>query len=302
MTDTRTIRFGHRDMIYPSEQMGELQDSNALLGDIPALQKQLVQDGFLFLRGFLDREVVLQARQTILTHMDEQNALVPGEPVMEGVMPVDGRGVPMMGKKGISYHPNVLAVLESPTLFTFFATLFSEEALTFKYKWLRAVGNEQYTGAHCDTVYMGLGSQRLHTVWIPFGDIPVEHGTLTMCVSSNHLDSFRKIRETYGKMDVDRDRIDGWFSREPMEIVEQFGGQWQTTDFQAGDVMIFGMHTMHASTTNLTNRFRLSCDVRYQPASDSVDKRWGGDKVTGHTVHGVGPLKSMEEARAMWGV
>jgi hypothetical protein len=62
------------------------------------------------------------------------------------------------------------------------------------------------------------------------------------------------------------------------------------------------MHTMHASTTNLTNRFRLSCDVRYQPASDSVDSRWGGDAITGHTVHGVTELKSIEEARAIWGV
>ncbi|MEM7033053.1 MAG: phytanoyl-CoA dioxygenase family protein [Chloroflexota bacterium] len=302
MTKTTNIRFGHRDMVYPSKDMGELQDSNDLLGDMDALHARMTQDGFLFLRGLLDRETVLKARQTVLTYMDEKNALVPGHPIMEGVMPADGRGVPMMGKDGVSYHADVLAVLESPTLFQFFADFFTESASTFKYKWLRAVGNEGYTGAHCDTVYMGLGSQRLHTVWIPFGDTPVEHGTLTMCMGSNRLDSFRKIRDTYGRMDVDRDRIDGWFSRDPMEIVEQFGGQWQTTNFKAGDVMIFGMHTMHASTTNLTNRFRLSCDVRYQPANDAVDKRWGGDKMTGHTAHGIEPLTSMEEARAMWEV
>ena len=32
----------------------------------------------------------------------------------------------------------------------------------------------------------------------------------------------------------------GWFTHDPLEI-SQFGGQWKTADFKAGDVMIFGM-------------------------------------------------------------
>ena len=173
--------------------------------------------------------------------------------------------------------------------------------MTFNYKWLRAIGNEQYTGAHCDYVYMGQGSPNLHTVWIPFGDIPVEQGTLAMCPESHRLPSFSRLRETYGRMDVDRDAIEGWFTKEPMEIVEKFGSRWVTGDFYAGDVILFGMHTMHASTTNLTNRFRLSCDVRYQPASEPADKRWVGEGI-GHTIHGLQHLQPMEEARAVWGV
>ena len=148
---------------------------------------------------------------------------------------------------------------------------------------------------------MGQGSKRLHTVWIPFGDVEVEQGTLAMCTGSNRLESFSKIRQTYGRMDVDRDQIEGWFSREPQEIVEKYGGRWVTGNFAAGDVMIFGMHTMHASTTNLTNRFRLSCDVRFQPASEPADPRWVGVG-SGHTAHGEIALKPMAEARKEWGV
>ena len=61
-----------------------------------------------------------------------------------------------------------------------------------------------------------------------------------------------------------------------------------------GDVILFGMHTMHASTTNLTSRFRLSCDVRFQPASEPADNRWvaGGP---GHTVHGIKELVPMDK-------
>jgi len=206
----------------------------------------------------------------------------------------------MMGKSGIASHRDVLQVLEAPELFEFFSGYFSEDTITYPFKWLRATGFKEYTGAHCDNVYMGRGSPNLHTAWVPFGDIPVDQGTLAICVGSNHLADFAKLRGTYGQMDVDRDRVEGWLSREPLSITEQFGGQWATTDFRAGDVIIFGMHTLHASTTNLSNRFRLSCDVRFQPANESVDDRWDKDG-TGHTA-GTGPYKPIDEARKEWGV
>ena len=99
-------------------------------------------------------------------------------------------------------------------------------------------------------------------------------------------------------MDVDRDGIEGWFERDPLQIIERFGGQWLGSNYRAGDVIVFGMHTMHASTTNLSNRFRLSCDVRYQPASEPVDERWrrGGSGHYGKTK------RDMASARTEWGV
>lgn len=292
------IRFGYRNMTFPSSDIGELHDSTALLGDAPALHTRMAEDGYLLLRGLIDRNKVLQARATVMAHMESHNALVPNTPLLDGVM--GGRSPQMMGRKGIAYHPDVLAVLEGEELFSFFSSYFGEPAITYDYKWLRAVGNEEYTGAHFDYVYMGRGSTNLHTTWIPFGDIPVGQGTLAMCPASNHLDSFARLRDTYGRMDVDRDLIEGWFSKDPMEIVEKFGSHWLTSDFYAGDVIIFGMHTMHASTTNLTNRFRLSCDIRFQPASDPVDDRWQ-PKGIGHTAAGRFEI-SMAEARAEWGV
>lgn len=296
------IRFGHRDVEYPSAEMGELRASNDLLGDIPALHTRMAEDGYLLLRGLIDPDKVLRARRTVLEHMQTQDALTPNTPVLEGVMPRGGRSVPMMGRKGVAYHGDVLAVIESAELYAFFDSYFGQPSLTFDYKWLRAVGNEQYTGAHFDYVYMGQGSPNLHTVWIPMGEIPIEQGVLAMCRGSHSLDSFERLRQTYGRMDVDRDHVEGWFTRDPMEIVEKFGGEWLVSAYGAGDVMIFGMHTMHASTTNLTNRFRLSCDVRYQPAADPADPRWVGAEGTGHTALGKLPLRSMEEVRVEWGV
>jgi ectoine hydroxylase-related dioxygenase (phytanoyl-CoA dioxygenase family) len=298
------VRFGHREMEFPSPELSELNDSNQLLGDAAALRQRLQRDGFLFLRGLIDREAVTEARTTIMQYMSEQQALVPNEPVLEGVMPSGGKSVPMMGHKGITSVPQVRRVLAAPELFTIFEQVFDGPALTFDYKWLRAVGNEQYTSAHYDIVYMGRGSARLHTTWIPLGDFNVQQGTLAMVAGSHDAPSYEKLRQTYGKMDVDRDLVEGWFTKEPMEITEKFGGQWATANFQMGDVMIFGMYMMHASTTNLTNRFRLSCDVRFQPQTDEVDERWVGDQPMGHYAYCKEPVqtKSMQTARAEWGL
>ena len=292
------IRFGYRDIEFPSAQLGELRQSQSLLGNAAALNERLAEDGYLLLRGLVNRDAVLKARQTVLAHMAAHHALLPDTPLLEGVMPRGGRSVPMMGRKGIAHHPDVLAVLENAALFALFETLFDEAALTFPYKWLRAVGNEQYTAAHYDFVYMGQGSRRLYTVWMPFGDLPIEHGTLAICRGSQILKSYARIRDTYGRMDVDRDGIEGWFERDPMELVEKFGGQWLASDYRAGDVILFGMHTMHASTTNTSHRFRLSCDVRYQPASDPVDKRWE----KGGSGHYNPTQRDIKTARAAWGL
>ena len=294
--------FGSHHLEYPSDTLGDLRISSAQT-EIPELARTLHEDGYLLLRGLIPRDEVLAGRETVFSYMQEKEALTPGTPLLEGVMPRVGRHVQLMNNKDVCNRPAVVNVLEHRNLFHFFKRLFDAEADTFAYKWLRAVGNEQYTGAHMDFVYMGRGSERLHTVWIPFGDIQVEQGTLCVCEGSNHLASFARLRGTYGRSDVDRDRSDGWFTREPMEITEEFGSRWLTTDFEAGDVILFGMHTMHASTTNLTNRYRLSCDVRYQPADDPMDERWRRNGI-GHSGYQgeAGPVRKMEEMRKEWGL
>jgi len=295
------IRFGHCTMPLAPDQLGELRDANGLLGDPAALRDRMAEDGYLLLRGLIDRDSVLRARETILQYMDEREGLEPGSRPLDGVMGTTGKSVGMMGRRKITHHPDLRAVLEGEELFDFYQRYFDQPARTFDYKWLRAVGQEEFTGCHYDVVYMGRGSANLHTCWIPFGDVPVEQGTLAICVGSHNLPSFEPLRRTYGRMDVDRDRTDGWFSRDPREIVDKFGGAWKTTNVRAGDIITFGMYTLHASTTNTTDRWRLSCDVRFQPASDPVDARWVGENPTARARH-TEPARPMAAARAEWGV
>jgi len=299
------VKFCKTVVEFPGDKLDELRDSGHLLDDIGELKARIKQDGYLLLRNFIAPDKVLSARAAFVKYLDEKNALVNGEPLMEAVMPRSGKEVRMTGQSEITHHPAALEVFENRKLFEFFSGYFGQEAVTYDYKWLRAVGNESFTGCHYDVVYMGRGSQNVHSVWIPIGNIPVNQGTLAILKGSHNLESFARLRDTYGRIDVDRDMIrEGWFSSDPYEITDRFGGRWLTTTFNPGDILIFGLFTMHASTTNLTDKFRISCDVRFQPAGEAMDERWAGKRPLGHYAWGQDEKKErpITDLRKQWGI
>lgn len=302
------VKFGEVDVELGGKYLGtDLRESNDILDDRDALHARMAEDGYLLIRGLQKRENVLAARRVIFTEFEKAGVLEPGTDLMDAIPAKEptGKSPLTMGRKGITHHPAVLNVLESKEIFDFFEMYFGKQAMTYDYKWMRAVHPPQFTGAHYDVVYMGRGTQdKLCTVWTPFGDVTLDMGSLALCVGSHNLPSFQKVRDTYGKMDVDRDRVGGWFENDPTKVVDTFGGKWQTTEFQAGDVLIFGMFTMHGSLANVSGRYRLSCDTRFQPADEPVDDRWIGENPKAHYQWFAEPDKvvDMKKARADWGV
>jgi ectoine hydroxylase-related dioxygenase (phytanoyl-CoA dioxygenase family) len=133
---------------------------------------------------------------------------------------------------------------------------------------------------------MGRGTQRLYTAWTPLGDVPFSDGPLAVLEGSHQ---FEGLLSTYGKLDVDRDKdhnpyVGGWLTKDPGSVHSTYGGRWLTTEFQPGDVLIFGMFTLHCSldNTNADQRIRLSTDSRYQLAEEPADERWTGEDPFGH--------------------
>jgi hypothetical protein len=291
------VKIGKAELEVGGPYLQELRDSNDLLGDWKALQQRMATDGYLLIRGLHDRDKVLQAREEMLRLLSETGRLAPDTPLEEGRIGPDNKGALFNGIE--PPMPKLLEVVNSNHVMQFFNHFFGGPSLTYDYKWVRAVGHQHFTGAHYDIVYMGRGTRNLYTMWTPLGDISLEMGGLAVLLGSQHLE---KVKETYGNMDVDRDNIEGWFSNDPLELVEKFGGVWATTEYKAGDAIIFGMFTMHGSLTNQTNRYRLSVDTRYQLASEPADERWIGAKPKGHYAWGKGKMKSMEEARRDWGI
>ncbi|HEV2474798.1 MAG TPA: phytanoyl-CoA dioxygenase family protein [Chthonomonadales bacterium] len=295
-------RMGERDLEMGGPYLGMLRESSSLLGDQPALKERLEEDGYLLLRGLHRKERVLAARRLILANLDANDQIDRAFPVIEGVIKEGARGAFLGGSKALTRVPDFLDLVESPEIMGFFADLFQAEVLTYDFKWLRVVGRGDSSGAHYDICYMGRGTPNVFTAWTPLGDVPFEHGPLAILADSHKSRAFDRVKETYGRMDVDRDHVTGAFSNDAVEMVDRYGGKWLTTQFQAGDVLIFGMFTMHASLTNVSNRYRQSCDTRYQRADEPVDERWIGENPMAHYAWTKGETVTMEQARAAWKV
>jgi hypothetical protein len=125
------IKFGKSELEFPGADMKELRASNDAMEDISELRKRLSEDGYLLLRSFLEPEKVVSAREKILSHIAEHNALQPNAPLLEGCMRTGAKRVKMEGFRGLSSDPAVLEVLENPRLFSFFDQLFGTKSDTY---------------------------------------------------------------------------------------------------------------------------------------------------------------------------
>ncbi len=294
-----TVTMGKKELELPGPYMGWLRDSNDILHDTAALRSRMEEDGYLLIRGLHRREKVLAVRRAILENLDSNGQVDRSRDLMDGYVAEGGRGAFLGGSKPMTRTHTFLDLVESPEVMGFFARFLEADVITYDYKWLRVIGPGDFTGAHYDIVYMGRGTQRVYTTWTPIGDVPLELGPLAVLLGSHRFD---RLRETYGKMDVDRDHVTGSFSNDPVEMVDTYGGAWRTAEFQAGDALIFGMFTMHGSLNNVSRRYRISCDTRYQRADEPVDERWIGENPIAHYAWTKGETVPMEVARKRWGV
>ncbi|HYI23868.1 MAG TPA: phytanoyl-CoA dioxygenase family protein [Thermomicrobiales bacterium] len=277
-----------------AEALGELRESNGLLGDADALRRQMADDGYLFFRGLLDRDKVESARAEMLGRVAAEDGLDPSAPLLDGKLRENARvGFrPDLTRKSVALRD----LLFDGEIMAFFTTFLGGEVRHFDYIWLRSVSPGRGTPPHGDSVFMNRGTLDLFTAWTPLGDIDTRLGGLIVLENSHKLEH---IREAYGRLDVDtycenRDGatvhsvpdIESWFgqiSSNPVELREDLGGRWLTTDFRMGDLLVFSMFTLHASLDNQTERhLRLSSDTRYQLMSEPVDERWIGEDPIAH--------------------
>ena len=294
------VTIAKRKLELPGPYLDWMEEDNGISGDYHAMRERIRDKGYLLLRGLLDRELALQSRRQMLEILSDAGALKPDEPLMDAVAQEGSKGGFKGGVNALTQVPAFSELISGKPIMEFFSELLGGPALTFDYRWLRIVAPGSATAAHYDIVYMGRGTLNLYTLWTPLGDISLEQGPLAVLDGSHRFD---RVKETYGKMDVDRHQFAGSFSNDPIEIVDKHGGIWKTSEFSAGDVLIFGMFTMHASLRNESNTFRLSSDTRYQLASEPVDERWIGKKPIAHyRWHKGERVIPTEELREKWKV
>lgn len=289
---TPTVYSCGRPLDMSDKRFGQLRRSDDAIGNPEELQRRALEDGYLFLPGFLDREDVMEARLSVIAALDKEGVFDPNYPAEEAVAKP---GLNMAFRPDLANgNPQIASLVYSDRVMNLYRDLLGGEPRHYDYTWLRAVAPGANTMPHYDVVYMGRGTKRIYTAWVPMSDIPYEVGGLMILENSHRLD---ELKSTYGTMDVDVvcENKDnklaihdkgypgyGALSDDPVALAEQFDSRWLSAEFKMGDLLTFSMFTLHASTDNRSRYVRLSTDSRYQLAAEPADERWIGENPVGH--------------------
>ncbi|MGI8492615.1 MAG: phytanoyl-CoA dioxygenase family protein [Acidimicrobiales bacterium] len=255
-----------------------LRDSTELLGDGAAIRERYLEDGYLYLRGFLDPAVVQSLRSSYFARFDS-SYLEAGTDPAEGVF--SGRRPEGLVAHGLPGHPAHGFVRQSE--FQGFASSLELVGLAEKVLGGPAVSLPRRilrhfdcaapiaSRAHCDQPYLDQGSGEVATAWVPFGDCPPEGGGLVYLEGSHRVDPSRlaSLRQV-----TDRPGDSRPLSHDLQWVSDELGLRWLWSNYCAGDVTIHAPRIIHASLDTTTRRVRLSADLRYMRAGQRADPRW----------------------------
>lgn len=277
------------------DAFGWLRPSSDLLDDLDALRRRLDDEGYLYIPGYLNADLVAEAREILLRQLDQHGAVDRAHPLSAGIakQPWQGGSWHRLVEGNAPLH----ALLRAGPMMEFYERLFNEPVRCLDYTWLRVIGPGRGTAPHADSVYMNRGSTRLLTSWTPLMDVTPDIGGLTIMPGSHRLENLRD----YFDADVDtfctnkpnRDPQDvhawigpvgdGKLTEHPAQLQKRLQLPWLTAEhYRPGDVVVFSIYTIHGSLDNHSDQIRLSTDTRYQPAADPADERWIGETPIGH--------------------
>lgn len=260
---------------------------------VKKLWEQFKVHGYLWLKGLLDREDVLDFRRRYFTAFIAAGMIDPQHDPVEGIHAAgnaDPQAVRQMNVEVVRWARYEAFCLSKPIL-QFFEEALGGPVYLHKRKLIRhtRAGDPNCTGAHYDLTYLRAGTDRVFTAWIPIGDTPVEMGGLVYLEGSDswgrqkeaeftalnaHLPAEERISAYNRNMSSS-----GWLTKDLPSLSERLNTRWLMADYEAGDMMIHSPYMIHAATENRdpAGRMRLSTDIRYQLVSDEIDLRWTQD-------------------------
>lgn len=256
------------------------------------LREQYTAQGYLWLKGLLDREAVLAFRRFYFEAFQTTGLIEPGSDPVEGLFSkgeVDQVAAHKVAIEAVRW-PEYEAFCRSKPVVEFYEAFLGGPIYLHKRKLIRHTrpGDRHCTGGHYDLIYLRAGTDRLCSSWIPIGDTPVEMGGLIYLEGSTALG--RKFEAEFSLKNQNlppEERISaynqnmktGWLSEDLPALARQANGRWLMADYEAGDMVIHSPYMIHASTVNhdRPGRLRLSTDIRYQRQDDKIDPRWTND-------------------------
>jgi hypothetical protein len=263
--------------------MDDLTCSNALLGDAAGLQQRLAGDGYLFFRDLLPAAEIGAAAVVVWGELRQG-----GWADNQGGAAGSPRALTVREALG---DPAFRAAITSPAfnripylgpLRRMVRMILGPRAFSYPSKVLRAVYPEHPSaragqragvarGRYIHQDYAVGGVQDMLTTWVPLIDIPFRLGGLAVLPRS-HLGPPLRPR-----------------------VLSQRAAGWATTDFRAGDALVFHSLTSHAALPNRATSLRLSGDFRWQRPDQPVP-----DQLVHGPAGGGREMFSRQFAREPW--
>lgn len=250
------------------------KDSTPLLDTPEALRQRADEDGYLFFKQIVPKEIMLSLRKDILSLLQEHNWLSSAHNMMDGICDVEaihkdltdedvnynGVGVPEYIYKRILKMEAFNAVAHHPNLLSMYQTLWNETPFPHPRHICRVMMPHKGikpTPSHQDFLHIQ-GAQNTWTCWMPLGDAPRELGSLSI-LEGSHKAGLLGVTYAQGAGGLET-------------ILCNLGYEWAAGDYEAGDCVTFNSLTVHKALPNQKkDRIRLSLDMRFQPVTDVIE-------------------------------
>ncbi|KAL1895259.1 hypothetical protein Sste5346_005406 [Sporothrix stenoceras] len=298
--------------LQPSDY-AQLQPSDPATVPLEELRRRLRDDGYLFLKGLLPREDVLEARRAYFSYLEPSGVLKPGSDPVDGIFDASknvaefpGIGVGRLEDMAPQAQEFVTRALgahsqpwynqtlcKHPVLLEFMARFTGwgiENTLPLERTLLRNnIPQAKAIGVHYDQIFLRHGEPTSVTVWVPMGNVSLRGGGLIYLEGGHVLgrqfeDEFtEKAKVTGLSMDEAKSAFNrnmlssGVLTEGPAAFGREYGRRWLVTNYEAGDVVLHTPYMIHASTINHDpdQVIRLATDLRFVDSSKPWDERWG---------------------------
>ena len=237
-------------------------ESSGLLGQADALRHRLAEEGFLFFRNLLAAADVGEVRAGLLGAVGQEGWLAPG------TEPEDRRPGPVVVREADDHWFPAYQRIQSLESFHRLAhqervvdlarDLLGGPVLVHPRKIARVTfpASDFPTPPHQDFPLIQ-GTPDVLTFWLPLAECTPQDGALRVLRRSPSA-GLRPPQPTFGVGGVG------------VPVRPDEAQDWASASYRPGDVLVFHSLTVHWAPPNRGERLRLSCDYRYQLASDPV--------------------------------
>ncbi len=287
----------------PHDLLAPFRYSTNCLTQPDSLSSRLVEDGYVFLRGVVPAETIAAARREVFSRLAEVDEIEA--PYEQGIFSGRSQRLKRVGSPGefwqsVSEGPALRAATHGDPMRQFISNVLGDPARAYDFIFLRPGVPGRFTFLHYDFPFFSRGTRNVVTSWMAIGDIPTTEGPLFVLENSHRFEDLIAGAE---QMDYDSAYSPQvQMTDNAIEFARQRGSRFLTENFEPGDVIVFGMTTMHGSFDNVSpiNRTRLSVDVRWQPAAEPIDERYVGPNPAGTTGAGYGELNGAKPLTESW--